>query len=75
MTTHEMNLKFGRDKAGYTTKPHPKPKFGDLYLDGVKVQNNKPLALLQFEKQKLLRCGYTSKRVKVKYHEELRTRI
>lgn len=75
MTTLQQNKKFGRDKAGYPTQPIQKPKYGDLYLDGVKVQNNKPFPLLQSLRQQLLQQGYTSKRIAIKYHEELRTRL
>ena len=64
----DILTKFGRDKAGYTEKKVTQTQ-GDLYLDGVRTKNNLPFALLQCERKKLLRSGYTSKRVKIKYHQ------
>lgn len=75
MITLQQNRKFGRDKAGYSTQPTQKPKYGDLYLDGSKIQNNKPFPLLQSLRQQLLKQGYTSKRIAIKYHEELRIKL
>lgn len=63
--------KFGRDKAGYSNKERVVTnKFGDLYLDGVLFRANLPFALLQYERVKLIRQGFTSKRVTIKYHQE-----
>lgn len=63
--------KFGRDKAGYSNKERiVTNKYGDLYLDGVRIKNNLPFALLQSERVKLIRQGFTSKRVTIKYHQE-----
>jgi len=60
--------KFGRDKAGYASKKVTQ-KNGDLFLDGKLFRSNLPFAILQREKSKLLKSGYTSKRVKLKYHQ------
>lgn len=61
--------KFGRDKAGYTEKQVTQTQ-GDLYLDGVLFRANLPFPLIQYERAKLLRQGFTSKRVTIKYHQE-----
>jgi len=61
-------VKFGRHKAGYSIAKKKRPENGDLYLDGVKFRNNLPFALLQVEKAKLMKQGYTSKRIKIKYN-------
>lgn len=62
------NIKFGRDNAGYTTKKVTQ-KNGDLFLDGKLFRSNLPFAILQRERSQLLKSGYTSKRVKLKYHQ------
>lgn len=61
-------VKFGRDKAGYSERKVTQ-KYGDLFLDGVMYRCNQPFSLLKFERQKLLKSGYTSKRVVIKYHQ------
>ena len=63
------SIQFGRDKAGYTTKKVTQ-KFGDLFLDGYLHVSNKPFRLLQYFKKKLLSEGYTSNRIKIKYHQQ-----
>jgi len=62
-------IKFGKHKAGYSIAKRIRPENGDLYLDGVKLKNNLPFALLQVEKAKLMKQGYTSKRIKIEYHK------
>jgi len=63
--------KFGRDKAGYTTtKKVVTNKYADLFLDGALFRSNLPFPLIEYERAKLLRQGYTSKRVVVKYHQQ-----
>lgn len=62
-------IKFGRDKAGYTEKKVIQ-KNGDLYLDGILFRSNLPFPLIQYERAKLLRQGFTTKRVTIKYHQE-----
>lgn len=62
---------FGRDKAGYSNKERVVTnKYGDLYLDGILFMSNLPFALLQYERVKLIRQGFTSKRINIKYHQE-----
>lgn len=60
---------FGRDKAGYQVERVVTNKYGDLYLDGVLFRSNLPFALLQYERVKLIRQGFISKRVTIKYHQ------
>jgi hypothetical protein len=64
----DILTKFGRDKAGYTFK-RVTNQFGDLLLDGRPYVTNKPFRILQYMKKQLLKEGYTSKRVKIKYHQ------
>jgi hypothetical protein len=66
----DERTKFGRVNAGYYVGKKTRPENGDIYLDGVKFLNNLPFAILQSEKRKLLAQGYTSKRIKIKYHYE-----
>jgi hypothetical protein len=68
MPTQEQIKQFARHKAGYSIAKKTPPENGDLYLDGQLYKNNLPFALLQYERRKLLREGYTSKRIKIKYH-------
>lgn len=65
----DENTKFGRDRAGYTDRKVTQ-KQGDLYLDGIIFRANLPFPLIQYERAKLLRQGFTSKRVTIKYHQE-----
>ena len=67
MKTKEQE--FGFHQAGYTKKIVTQ-KYGDLFLDGIRIMNNLPFSLLQTEKRKLLNQGYTSKRVVIKYHQQ-----
>ena len=66
----DEKTKFGRVNAGYYVGKKARPENGDIYLDGVKFMNNLPFAILQSEKRKLFAQGYTSKRIKIKYHYE-----
>ena len=66
MKTKEQQ--FGFDKAGYTVRKVTQ-QFGDLFLDGRPYANNKPFIILQYMKKQLLKEGYTSKRIKIKYHQ------
>ena len=66
MKTKEQQ--FGFDKAGYV-KRKVTQQFGDLFLDGRTYANNKPFRILQYMKKQLLKEGYTSKRIKIKYHQ------
>jgi hypothetical protein len=63
----DINIAFGKDKAGYAYKMKPKPETGSIYLDGKLYKADLPFALLQFHKRKLLQMGYISKRIKIKY--------
>ncbi len=61
--------KFGRDKAGYTERKVTQSQ-GDLYLDGILFRSNLPFPLIQYERAKLLRQGFTSRQVTIKYHQQ-----
>lgn len=61
--------RFGRDKAGYTEKKVTQTQ-GDLYLDGVLFRANLPFPLIQYERAKLLRQGFTTRQVTIKYHQK-----
>lgn len=61
------DVRFGRDKAGYSSR-NVTNKYGDLYLDGVKLLDNMPFALLQSKRNQLRRSGIVKKRIRIKYH-------
>ena len=65
----DANTKFGRSKAGYVDKKVTQ-KHADLFLDGILFRSNLPFPLIEYERAKLMKQGFTSKRVTVKYHQQ-----
>jgi hypothetical protein len=69
MPTLEQINQFCRINAGYSTAKRTHPENGSLYLDGFLHLYNLPFAILQAERTRLIRKGYTSKRIKIKYKD------
>lgn len=70
MVTEEQKREFGRVRAGYKTiekKSKPKPTHGKILIDKIVYRENLPFPLLQHLRSKLIRDGYSKKRISIKY--------
>jgi len=64
----DRNVRFGRVKAGYEPiEKKAKPRYGNIWVDGVLYRENLPFPLLQHIKSTLVRNGHPREKICITY--------
>ena len=69
MASKKQIRNFALVKNGYKRiEEVEKPQTGNLLIDGIIKEYDKPFALLQYKRKKLIESGVCSRRIKISYN-------